>query len=68
MPLGLASTEGLGLAPGTTAWTCEGRSFRFPLGALPLRDGDGGVAGIRAAPTLDCLQTHQWQMRPNEAD
>jgi len=68
MPLGLASTEGLGLARRAKAWTCEGRSFRFPLGALPPRGGDGGVARIRAARTLDCSQTHQWQMRPNEAD
>jgi len=52
--------------PGTTAWTCEGRSFRFPLGALPPRGGDGGVARIRAAPTLDCSQTHQWQMDPTK--
>jgi len=66
MPLGLASTEGLGLARRATAWACEDAVSDTRFGALPLGPGDGGAARIRAAPTLDCAQTRQCRMRPNK--
>jgi len=67
MPLGLASTEGLGLAWCATAWSGEGFVVSgVPPGALLLRAGDGGAAPIRASATLDCSQTRQCQMRHNE--
>jgi len=38
----------------------------FRYGASALRAGDDGAARIRAAATLDCPQTRQCRMRPNE--
>jgi len=68
MPLGLASTEGLGLAPRARAWTCgHFIVFGARYGAFPLGAGDGRTARSHAAATLDSAQTRQcWPRRLSE--
>jgi len=66
MPLGLASTEGLGLAWRASAWSCEDLAVSGAHhGALPLDACEAGTQRIRATLTLDCSQTRQCRTRPN---